>query len=231
MKFDAARHKNILTQILKDISTDTSISPFLGFKGGTAVYLFYGLDRFSVDLDFDLLDDTHEDRIFEHIKKILTTHGTLKETRKKNQYLFFLLSYEDKAHTIKVEINRRKFGSRFEIKSYLGIAMQVMVQEDMFAHKLVAMTERMGKTNRDIYDAWFFLKNRWPINWDIVEQRTTMPAQMFLAKCIAALEKLSSRNILSGIGKLLNETQKAWAKTNLITDTVFLLKVMLEGVK
>lgn len=231
MRFDAARHKNILTQILKDISTDTSISPFLGFKGGTAVYLFYGLDRFSVDLDFDLLDDTHEEHIFERIGKILAAHGTLKEARKKKQHLFFLLSYEDKAHTIKVEINRRQFGSRFEITSYLGIVMQVMVQEDMFAHKLVAMTERMGKTNRDIYDVWFFLNNRWPINWDIVVQRTKMSAKEFLPKCIASLEKLSNRNILSGIGELLNEKQKTWAKTNLKTDTIFLLRVMREGVK
>ncbi|MDO8527634.1 MAG: nucleotidyl transferase AbiEii/AbiGii toxin family protein [Deltaproteobacteria bacterium] len=230
MTLDAARHKNILIQILKDISTDTSISPFLGFKGGTAVYMFYGLDRFSVDLDFDLLDDTQEEYIFERIGKILAAHGTLKEARKKRYSLFFLLSYEDKAHNIKVEVNRRKFGSKFEIKSYLGISMQVMVQEDMFAHKLVAMVERMGRTNRDIYDVWFFLKNRWPINWNIVEARTEMSAKEFLPKCIAALEKLSNRNILSGIGELLNEKQKVWAKTNLKTDTLFLLKVMLDGV-
>ena len=42
-------------QILKDIYTDASISSLLGFKGGTCVYLFYNLPRFSVDLDFDLL--------------------------------------------------------------------------------------------------------------------------------------------------------------------------------
>ena len=46
-----AKHKNILLQILKDIYTDTSIAPFLGFKGGTAALLFYDLPRNSVDLD------------------------------------------------------------------------------------------------------------------------------------------------------------------------------------
>jgi len=29
----------------------------------------------------------------------------------------------------------------------------------MFAHKLMAMHERIGKTSRDVYDVWFFLEN------------------------------------------------------------------------
>ena len=55
MTLDIATHKTLLFQILKDIYLDTSISPYIGFKGGTAALMFYGLDRFSVDLDFDLL--------------------------------------------------------------------------------------------------------------------------------------------------------------------------------
>ena len=49
-------HKNILVRIVKDIYTDNTLGPLLGFKGGTAAMLLYELDRFSVDLDFDLLD-------------------------------------------------------------------------------------------------------------------------------------------------------------------------------
>lgn len=177
-------HKNILVQILKDIYTDTSISPFLGFKGGTAVYIFYQLDRFSIDLDFDLLDESKK-------------YGTTKDARVKRFSLFFLLSYEDNTHNIKVEINLRKFGSRYELKTYLGISMLVMVRQDIFSHKLVAMFERLGKANRDIYDVHFFLKNRWPINNKIIENRTKLPSPDFVKKCIAGLEKTSNRNILN----------------------------------
>ena len=49
-------HRNYLVRILKDIYSNPVISPILGFKGGTAVYLLYGLDRFSVDIDLDLID-------------------------------------------------------------------------------------------------------------------------------------------------------------------------------
>ena len=43
------------TKILKDIFKDPSIAPYLAFKGETAALFFYGLTRFSVDLDFDLV--------------------------------------------------------------------------------------------------------------------------------------------------------------------------------
>lgn len=167
-------HKNILLRILKDIFSDNSINSALGFKGGTAAYLFYNLERFSVNLDFDLLDSAKEDFIFNRIKAILEEFGDLKEAEKKKFNLLFVLSYdnkEDNAQNVKVEINRRDFESKYEVKSYLGISMKVMVKEDMFAHKLAAMYERIGKTNRDIFDTWFFLENNWPINAQIVENR------------------------------------------------------------
>jgi predicted nucleotidyltransferase component of viral defense system len=231
MSLNIPTHKTILFQILKDLYSDTSISPLLGFKGGTAALMFYGLDRFSIDLDFDLLDDTKEEQVFEKVTSILKKHGTLKESHKKRFSLFFLLSYEDKAHNIKVEINRRQFGSRYEVKTYLGVSMLVMLREDMFAHKLMAMHERIGKTSRDIYDVWFFLQQRFPINKDIVEARSGMTFDKLLEKCIGQLEKMKDKNILDGVGELLTEGQKDWARAKLRADTVSLLKLRLESEK
>lgn len=231
MVLNVSKHKNILLQILKDIYSDTVISPFLGFKGGTAAYMFYDLDRFSVDLDFDLLNEIKEEIVFSRIEKIVKNYGQVKESRKKRFSLFFLISYEEKAQNIKVEINRRFFGSQYELKTYFGISMLVMRRRDMFAHKLMAMYERMGKANRDIYDVWFFLKNNWPINKKIVEDRSGMGFKELLEKCIVILEKMEDRNILDGMGEFLNEKQKAWVKANLRKDTVFLLKLMLDSEK
>src|SRR3989344_4512496 len=60
--FNREKHQLIMGQILKDIYTDVSVSPLLGFKGGTCAYFFYKLPRFSVDLDFDLLEITEENK-------------------------------------------------------------------------------------------------------------------------------------------------------------------------
>jgi len=229
MTLDIATHKTILFQILKDIYSDTHISPFLGFKGGTAALMFHGLDRFSVDLDFDLLDENQEEYVFSRSIEIVKRYGTIKETRRKRFNFFILLSYEDKARHIKVEINRRQYGSRYEIKTYLGVSMQVMVVEDMFAHKLMAMYERIEKTSRDIYDVWFFLKSRTPINKDIVESRAQIPFNQLVNECILQLERINNRRILTGIGELLTPSQKDWAKAKLRDETIALLKLRIEG--
>ena len=63
-----------------------------------------------------------------------------------------------------------------------GIPMKVMVIEDIFAHKPVAMYERLGKANRDIFDVWYLLKKNFPINKNIVEKRTSMNFKEFIGK-------------------------------------------------
>lgn len=234
MTLDTAKHKSILIKILKDIYTDNTISPFLGFKGGTPATLFYGLNRFSVDLDFDLLDAEKENYVFERVKTILENYGQLKEARKKRFNLLYILSYDKKdinAQNVKVEINRREFGSKYEVKSFLGISMQVMVQEDMAAHKLCAMYERIGKTNRDIFDVQFLLANDWPINKKIVEDRMGMSYKDFLIKAIEVMEKFEDRDILSGMGELLTESQKDWVRAKLKSETLFSLRLALEKEK
>jgi predicted nucleotidyltransferase component of viral defense system len=223
------KHKNILLRILKDIYSDSKIGPILGFKGGTAAYFFYNLNRFSVDLDFDLLDKQKENFVFERIQKILKKYGTLKDKQVKRYNLFYFLSYEKNAVNVKVEINRREFGSHYELKSYLGIPMKVMIKKDMFAHKLVAMYERMGKANRDIFDVWFFSKKDWFVNKEIIKNRTGLSFKEFLTKCISKLKDIPNHNILSGLGEVLDEKQKVWVKENLKEEVIFNLKLMLNN--
>ena len=224
-------HRAILLQILKETYSDHSLGPILGLKGGTAAHLFYGLGRFSVDLDFDLLDESKENYIFDRMEAILKNFGTLKEKYKKRHTVFFLLSYNEQAQNIKVEVDLRSFGSRYEVKTCLGISMLVMVKEDMFAHKLVAMLERRKLASRDIYDVWFFLKSNWQVNKEIIERRTGIRFSDHLKECVEFLESLSNRGVLSGMGELLDEKQKVWAKANLLKDVSFLLRVRLEAEK
>lgn len=213
---DYSKHKNILLQILKEIYLDTSLAPFLGFKGGTAAVLFFGLNRDSVDLDFDLLDEGREKMVFEKIQKIAVNHGRITDQHSKHFGL---------------RVNRRNYGSRYELRTALGISMLVMVREDMFANKLMATYERMGKTSRDVYDVWFFLANHWPINKEIVESRAKMTFRKLVERCVKQLEKMNDRRILDGLGEFLTEAQKDWARAKLRTETVFLLRARLASEK
>lgn len=231
MTLDYSKHKNILLQILKDIYFDTSIAPHLGFKGGTAALLFYGLNRDSVDLDFDLLDESKEDVVFDKLHKIVTGYGKMVDSRIKRFNLMNIISYDPRSQNIKVEVSRRNFGSKYDMKTLLGISMLVMVREDMFAHKLMAMYERIGKTSRDIYDVWFFLKNNWPINKKIVEQRSGKTFREILQMTAEQLENLNNRKILDGLGEFLADSQKDWVRAKLRTEAIFLLRARLESEK
>ena len=226
MTLNYSKHKTILLQILKDIYSDTSIAPHLGFKGGTAAMMFYGLPRNSVDLDLDLLDESKEIEVFIKINEIVRDYGKVTDSSIQKSNLRNVISYDPKAQNIKVEVNRRQFGSRYEIKTYLGISMLVMTREDMFAHKLMAMIERVGKTSRDIFDVQYFIKNNWPINKEIVEKRAGIHFKQALEKAISMLEKMNNKHILDGLGELLSEPQKDSARAKLKDDTIFLLKVM-----
>jgi predicted nucleotidyltransferase component of viral defense system len=227
MNLEVSVHRNVLLQILKDLYTDRSIAPCLGLKGGTAAHLYYHLDRFSVDLDFDLLELNREDLVFTRVAKVIEPYGTIKEATRKRSSLFYHLSYADKAHNIKVDISRRPCDSKFELKTHLGVSMLVMVRQDMFAHKLMALYERGGRTSRDIYDVWFFLKHNWPINLELVERRAGLSFRQVAQRCVETLEALPNRRVLAGIGELLTSRQKEWARAKLRTETIFLLKLRL----
>jgi predicted nucleotidyltransferase component of viral defense system len=226
---DIQKHKYILVQILKDIYSEKNISPLMGFKGGTAAYLFYDLPRFSVDLDFNLLESGKKDLVFRKIKDILRNYGDVKIAREKRYTIFFLLSYGEKASNIKIEISKRTFPDSYEVKNYLGIPMLVMKKEDIFAHKLVAFLDRKSIANRDIFDLWFFFKKNWDINQKIVALRTGKKLDDYLKDCIKTVKKLKKTYILQGLGEVLEEEQKEWVKNNLKEDLIFLIKNYLKS--
>lgn len=228
---DISIHRNYLVQIIKDIYSNPEISSLFGFKGGTAAYFLYNLDRFSVDLDFDLLESEKSIPVMNKLENILIKYGDIKEKYNKKNTIFLMVSYDANTRNIKIEINKRNFGSTYELKNFLGISLQAMIKEDMFSHKLAALYEREGKSNRDIYDINFFLKSNWKFNKEIIRTRMKMEPSVFLNKCINIINKKSSRNILTGIGELFSDTRKDWVKKNLIPDTLYLLKNYIQTIK
>jgi len=217
-----------MINILKDIYSNFTLSSILGFKGGTALYLFYELPRFSVDLDFNLLNISKKDFVYQAVKKIAQKYGELKDNYIKMNTIFFLLSYGEGERNIKIEISLVPFSNEYEVKQYLGIGMLIMKKEYMAANKMVALTERKGKANRDIFDICFFLKDGWSINEGIIRERTGMPLKEYIPHCIACIEKADKKHILHGLGEILDIKTKSWVKAKLISETIFYLNYYME---
>jgi hypothetical protein len=221
---DLNRHRFFLVQILKDIYSDIELSSFLGFKGGTALMFFYDLPRFSIDLDFNLLNIEKEDIAYKKVRYILLKYGKIFDEAKKFYGPLIVLDYGINERKLKVEISNREFENRYEIKNLLGINVKVMVQEDMFAHKLCALLDRNAVANRDIFDCWFFMQRQTPINKNIVESRMKTSLGQYIEACIQLLEGMSDKGLLQGMGELIDNKMKRFVRVELRSEVIRLLK-------
>lgn len=221
---DINRHKFFLVQILKDIYSDIELANWLGFKGGTSLMFFYDLPRFSVDLDFNLINIEKVESVYNKVHAILLKYGTISDEAKKYYGPIIVLDYGVDERRLKIEISVRQFDNHYEIKNLLGINMKVLVQPDMFAHKLCALLDRNVVTNRDIFDCWFFMQKQTPVNKSIIESRMEMLYSNYLQKCIDTLESMNDKGLLQGLGELMDNNLKNFVRTKLRTETIGLLK-------
>lgn len=222
---DSTKHKTILIRILREIYRQPDLAPVLGFKGGTAAFIFHDLPRMSVDLDFDLLDPNKQMSVFDKMTKLLGHYGNITEARDKRYTLFWLVSYQKGLQQAKIEISKRPPSSSYEIKNLLGTSVLVIKLPDMFANKMTALLDRKELANRDLFDIWYFFSQNWDINTQLLKAQTGKKYGEYLLKCIARIENVDNRYILSKLGELLDEKTKFWAKKNLKDELLFLLRL------
>lgn len=215
---DKNKHKFYMAQILSLIFKDKNLCNVLAFKGGTSLMFFHNLNRFSTDLDFNLLDPDKLDLAYDKVRAILTRFGTIGDEAKKLYGPVLVLNYGKGERMLKVEISVRQYPNHYEMRSLAGTDIRVMVMSDMFAHKLCAMGERLSP--RDIYDVWFFLQNHTEINEEIVRIRTTKSVSEYTAWCAEHVKEASPKLLMQGLGEVLNDAKsKTFVKNKLIAET------------
>lgn len=224
-------HQDVFVAILREIYSDTLLRTSLGFKGGTAAMLFYQLPRFSVDLDFDLLDPKKKEEVFVRFKEILPRFGEVVEVADKYHTLFFLIRYKKEERGLKIEISKRTIPSAYIPRNYLGIAMLVMKEEDMVAGKLAALLTRKKFATRDMFDLWFFLKEHWQINEEFLKAKSNFTLKEALKKAQKVVQNVKPTETLSGLGELLKDNkQKSWVKDKLKDELLFQLRLFLSNI-
>ena len=215
---DKNKHKFYMAQILSLIFKDKDLCNVLAFKGGTSLMFFHNLNRFSTDLDFNLLDPDKLDLAYDKVRAILTRFGTIDDEAKKPYGPVLVLNYGKGVRMLKVEISVRQYPNHYEMRSLAGTDIRVMVMPDMFAHKLCDMGERLSP--RDIYDVWFFLQNHTEINEEIVRIRTAKSVSEYTAWCAEHVKEASPKLLMQGLGEVLNDAKsKTFVKNKLIAET------------
>ena len=137
----------------------------LAFKGGTCAELLGYLDRFSVDLDFDILKNADETVLRNEFHQVFDYLG-LKIAGEFDKVLFFQLQYPNgpgKRNTLKVGAsNLNVKANQYKVQYFTEIdrLMNSQTIETMFANKLVAIIDRVelhqSIAGRDIYDIHYF---------------------------------------------------------------------------
>ncbi len=217
-------HRQILLNILKDIYGDNKIAPCLGFKGGTCLYFFHHLDRFSTDLDFDLTSDSKRFDML-YLEKILEKYIKIEDSYEKHFTYFYLGSYEQSHKKVKVEISKRITTNEYEVNDLYGLAVKCMTKDYMFAHKLCAITERKSLANRDLYDIYFMFLNNFNIAENVIQEHFGINIKEYFQKLISYIPKhISKRGILDGLGEVLNLDRKKWVKEKLLKELLFYFK-------
>jgi len=228
---DQAKHEILLKNILRDIYQNPTLQAQLAFKGGTCLYFFFNLPRFSTDLDFSLLSGVEESDFDPDIlRQIFSKYVTVREYTNKRFTWFWLGSYEKRLQNIKIEVSKRTFPDQYALKDFLGITVRTLGLATMFAHKLCAVTDRKQMVNRDLFDTWWLLKQIAPIREEIILERTgkNLPEYLqYLQEYIG--NNIDKRHIVAGLGEVLERPQKDWVRDHLFDDLVAQIQMRIEA--
>lgn len=224
-KFNSEAHKRELIKLLLNVSK--LLGGKIAFKGGTAAMMFYDLPRLSLDLDFDILDEINSQDI-KDIESLLNKHGKILDMKNKKNTLFFLFSYEKEKPNIKLEFNKRIWeNNNYVDEQLMGINIKIQDEKTALSNKMAALSNRKNPAPRDLFDIDYFLKLGFKPNKALIKERTSLGFNDFIKKTIKYINKnFKKNNVLQGLGELLDENQKVWAKEHLKEETIFNLKLL-----
>jgi len=216
-----------MKKLLNAIFTN-EIGKLLTFKWGTLAYLKHDLDRFSTDIDLDILDVTQEEKIIKQMREILVRYGDIKNETLGKTLHRWIFRYNQEEMNIKVELNKRVWkNNAYEIHNIADTSILCMTKDCIFANKLVALSERFY--SRDLYDVYFFFRDKFPINEALIQERTGLSTKVLLQKLVKELPtKFTENSILTGLGEVLDDKQKVWVKKHLLIETIKEIKKSLD---
>ena len=177
-------------------------------------YFFYGLDRFSVDLDFDLLESSKLDVIKKELPLVLKKYGSIQDYADKYFTLFYLLNYEKGQRNLKIEISKRlELPVEYTFANFFGVQVKITKKEDAFATKILACLTRKAIAYRDFYDVYFYLSKSIIPKEEIIKKGANLTLKEAIKRLISLVKKeVTNQKIMNAIGELVDEDKKIWIR-------------------
>ncbi len=226
-------HKSYLHRLLMEIVDQPQMAQTLALKGGTCAAMLGYLDRFSVDLDFDILKDADEATLRKTFHQGFSKLG-FSVKLEFDTTLFFQLRYPSKPgqrSTMKVSASSlRVAANRYKAQYFPEIDRLINSQtiDTMFANKLVAITDRYAKNKsiagRDIYDIHHFFIQGYPYNPAVIQERTGLEVGQYFERLIAFIKQYVTQTIINeDLNSLLPVRQFQQVRKILIPETLAML--------
>jgi predicted nucleotidyltransferase component of viral defense system len=227
-------HKSHLHRLLMEILDEPRLAQALAFKGGTCAAMLGHLDRFSVDLDFDLLDDVDRSGVRAAFHEVFVRVGYEIEVELDEQ-LFFQLRYPSRSgewNTLEVSVDIICWkANQYRVRYIPEIDRLANSQtiETMFANKLVAATDRYEQhgsiAGRDLYDIHHFFVQGYRYHEPVIEERTGLKTGDYLEVLIEFIRKhVTQRQIDEDLNTLLPPKQFQQVRKILLPELVAVLE-------
>lgn len=241
-------HEEREVQFLAGIAEDPVLALHLAFKGGTALRLVYLCDRYSDDLDFDLVRQTATPRtILDRLTRIAQEQN-LEITDSWIKRRTVLLETRSKGwkRKLKIEVSLLKRSARVPtivrnvVTPVFPASVNVLTYPlpVMLAGKILAVLERPYRTPRDLYDLFWLLSRGVQEDALYLKEAATTEASKALVRkkpvlyrgLLKKVAEFPDAQIATELGALLPKTQRQWATAALKDRTRELLTLRIAGI-
>lgn len=203
---DLIKQERLELEVLDRLNSQRRLKDLV-FGGGTMLRLCWGLNRFSVDLDFWVIRALNFDKIFRELKKCLGQFYTLTDCTNKFYTQLFEMKSKDYPQRLKLEVRKelKKINIEpaiaFSQYSNTQVFLNTVSLKDMMTAKIEAFLGR--KEIRDAFDLEFLFKKGIPLD----------ASAQVLEKVLRGINSLTKKDYSVKLGSLLEAKERNYYLT------------------
>lgn len=200
---DLIRQEQFELEVLDKLNSGKLLDDLV-FGGGTMLRLCYGLNRYSVDLDFWVIKELEVRKLFEGLKKLLASGYSITDAADKFNTLLFEIRSKNYPRLLKIEIRKemKKIAVAQAIAyskySNTQVLLNTVSLKDMMAAKIEALLER--KEIRDAFDIEFLIRKGIPVE---ASPKTR-------ERLLITIRSFAKKDYTSKLGSLLEEKERKY---------------------
>lgn len=214
---DLIKQEQFELEVLDNLNSKKLLNSLV-FGGGTMLRLCFGLNRFSVDLDFWIVKEIDNNILFKDLKNYLGIFYYLKDSANKYNTLLYELKSKSYPRSLKIEIRKEtkkiKTEQAIAYSKYSNkqVFLRVVSLGDMMEAKSNAFLER--KEIRDIFDMEFLFKKGMPLDF----------STKTLREILDGIDALTRKDYTVKLGSLLETEQRKYY----VTENFKILKLAIQ---